>query len=241
MQNGGYTHTLKKIRESLKLCGLEYIDLYLLHSPIGGPLKREECWKACVEAKNLGLVKSIGVSNWSEKHILELEVKKYDLPVLNQVDLHPFMRRHELVAFCESRGILLEAWAPLVRAMRFDHPVVQKVAKRTKKQPAQVLIRWSLQMGFIPIPKSVNSKRIRDNADVFDFELTKEEMDEVSAEGPDCAVSFHSFRNQVKGSRCTDHIMNTHHYIFGSAQQSRRVPCHRLGHEDVRLIGIDNA
>jgi diketogulonate reductase-like aldo/keto reductase len=154
-----YSKTLSDLRASLKRTGVPYFDLYLLHSAIGGPEVRKECWRACVDAQKEGLVKSIGVSNWGTKHIQELLDAGSVLPVVNQIDLHPFMRHPDIVKICQDNGILLEvsllwkidwkswrqAWGPLARAMRFDHPSIQKVAKAQGKSQAQIFLRWGLQ------------------------------------------------------------------------------------------------
>jgi len=178
MHNRGAAHVHEAIDASLKKSGLDYIDQYLVHGPEGGPEMRADVWKGCCEAKDGGKVRSIGVSNFGVRHLEQLFASepKY-IPTVNQVDLHPFMTRNELVAFCEKHDIVLEAWAPLVRGLRFDHPVVVELANKYSKTPAQVLIRWGLDRGFIVIPKSTKQKRIADNAHVFDFELAREDVD----------------------------------------------------------------
>ncbi|ORY34629.1 putative aldo-keto reductase [Naematelia encephala] len=179
MHNRTYASALSDLRLSLKKSGLTYFDLYLMHSAIGGPEIRKEVWRALCDAKEEGLVRSIGVSNWGAKHIQELLDRNAELPVINQIDLHPFMRHPEIVDICEKNDIILEAWGPLARAMRFGHSVVVKAAKAHKKDEAQIMLRWGLQHGFVVIPKSVSQKRIVSNANIFDFELTKEEMAEL--------------------------------------------------------------
>lgn len=114
--NKSYEATLADLKKSLKTCKLEYIDLYLLHSPIGGPLKRKECWRACIEGKKLGLTRSIGVSNFGKAHIQEFIDQEIQLPVLNQIDLHPFMRHNDITAICEKAGIVLEVSRVLMRS-----------------------------------------------------------------------------------------------------------------------------
>lgn len=176
MTNVSYEDTLEKIEASLEACGLEHIDLYLLHSAIGGPKKRQECWRACIEAKRLGKVRSIGVSNYGGVHLQEMLDQGVELPTINQVDLHPFMTRIDIVSICQKHNIALEAWGPLVRGLRFRHPSITGLAKKYNKQPAQVLLRYSIQNGFIPIPKASSKERIIANTQIYDFELTKEEM-----------------------------------------------------------------
>ncbi|KAJ1573615.1 hypothetical protein NDA11_007902 [Ustilago hordei] len=139
--NNGYESAKRSIEASLKKCGLGYIDLYLIHSPYGGKKRRWQCWKAIEEAKDKGLIKSVAVSNYGERHIRELlESKPKHRPTVNQCDLHPFMARKELVEYCESEGILLECWGPLVRAERFHHPAIMELAKKHSVTSAQVLM-----------------------------------------------------------------------------------------------------
>lgn len=145
MHNRGYDAALLDLRASLKRAGLDYFDLYLLHSPIGGPSSRAECWRGLVEAKRLGLAKSIGVSNYGAKHIQEMVDAGGELPAVNQIDLHPFMRHPDIVELCKRHDILLEAWAPLARATKFDDPVMSRMAAKYKREPAQVFLRWGLQ------------------------------------------------------------------------------------------------
>ncbi|GEM08316.1 xylose and arabinose reductase [Rhodotorula toruloides] len=157
-------------------------DLYLIHDPNGGPEVRAAMWEGCCRVKDKGKVKSIGVSNFGVKHLEDLLAGKPKyIPAVNQIDLHPFMTRNELVAYCESKGIVLEAWAPLVRGMRFKHPAVVELAEKYKKSPAQVLIRYGLDRGFIVIPKSTHKERVIDNANVFDFKLEKADVDRLTS------------------------------------------------------------
>ncbi|KWU47363.1 aldo-keto reductase [Rhodotorula sp. JG-1b] len=170
----------KCVDVSLKKAGLDYIDLYLIHDPNGGPDVRAAMWEGCCRVKDSGKVRSIGVSNFGVKHLEDLLARKPKyIPAVNQIDLHPFMTRVELVKYCQSKNIVLEAWAPLVRGERFDHPVIVELAKKYNKSPAQILIRYGLDSGFIVIPKSTKKNRIADNANVFDFVLEKEDLDRL--------------------------------------------------------------
>ncbi|KAI0806143.1 aldo-keto reductase [Irpex lacteus] len=174
--NVSYDATMKAIDASLKAIGFDYIDLYLLHSAIGGPEIRKECWRAVCDAKRQGKVKSIGVSNFGVKHIQEMLEQGVELPVLNQVDLHPFMTRTDIVEICQKHNIALEAWGPLVRGLRFRHPSIVSLAEKYNKSAAQVLLRYSIQKGFIPIPKASSKERIISNTQIYDFELSDDEM-----------------------------------------------------------------
>ncbi|KAL7279162.1 hypothetical protein ACG7TL_007002 [Trametes sanguinea] len=179
--NSGFAAAKASVRRSLKECGLDYIDLYLLHSPLGGPQMRHESWKAAMEAKAEGLVRSIGVSNYGVRHLQEMVDASVELPVINQIDLHPFMTRPDVVAFCKKYDIALEAWAPLVRGLRFRHPAIVALAKKYSKDPAHILLRYSLQKGYIPLPKSSTKSRIQSNLQVYDFELTDEEIEKLDS------------------------------------------------------------
>ncbi|RDB25645.1 putative oxidoreductase C2F3.05c [Hypsizygus marmoreus] len=175
--NNGYDASLASVKKSVEESGLGYVDLYLLHGPIGGTKARQDSWRAVVEAKKEGLVKSIGISTFGVKHLQEILDLGIGVPAVHQIDLHPFMTRTAIVKLCQEQGITLEAWAPLVRGLRFDNPVVAQLAEKYKKWPAQILLRWSLQKGYIPIPKSASHKRIVSNTQVFDFELTDEDIE----------------------------------------------------------------
>ncbi|KAK4686791.1 hypothetical protein P7C73_g3337, partial [Tremellales sp. Uapishka_1] len=178
--NGTYAQALSDLKSSLRKAGADYFDLYLMHSAIGGPEVRSEVWRALMHAKKEGLVKSIGVSNFGAKHIQEFIDSKVEfLPVVNQCDLHPFMRHFDIVEICEKHDILMEAWGPLVRALRFNHPSIVKYATKYNKEPAQILLRWGIQHGFVVIPKSVSQKRIISNSQIFDFAIDAEDMKEL--------------------------------------------------------------
>ncbi|KAF7317196.1 Aldo-ket-red domain-containing protein [Mycena chlorophos] len=179
--NDGYDATLKAIDFSLDQCGLGYIDLYLIHGPLGGPTARKECWRAICDAQKAGKLKSIGVSTFGVRHLKDILDMGLVVPVVNQIDLHPFMARTEIVKLCRDNNIALEAWAPLVRGLRFRHPIISKLAGKYNKQPAQILLRYSLQKDYVAIPKSASKTRIIANLDIFDFALEKSEMAELDA------------------------------------------------------------
>ncbi|ODO11312.1 hypothetical protein I350_00088 [Cryptococcus amylolentus CBS 6273] len=177
--NSTYDRAYADLKKSLKTAQVEYFDLYLMHSAIGGPEVRKNVWRALVDAQKEGLVKSIGVSNFGAQHIQEFIDQNVPLPVVNQVDLHPFMRHPSIVKICEENNIILEAWGPLARAMRFDHPVLVRIAEEKGKDVAQIMLRWGLQKGYVLIPKSVSQKRIISNSKLFDWELSEKEMGEL--------------------------------------------------------------
>ncbi|KAK5690241.1 hypothetical protein LTR97_012429 [Elasticomyces elasticus] len=171
------------IDESLKNTGLEYIDLYLLHAPYGGKEGRLGAWQALVEAVDAGKVRSIGVSNYGVHHLEELEEWQKSQPKsaagilsVNQIELHPWLARPDIVNWCRQRSIILEAYSPLVRSTRMEDPLLVPIAKKHNKTGAQILLRWGLQKGFVILPKSVTKARIEENTKLFDFELDEEDM-----------------------------------------------------------------
>ncbi|KAF9732341.1 hypothetical protein PMIN02_006978 [Paraphaeosphaeria minitans] len=182
-----YETAKQHVENSLKETGFDYVDLYLLHSPYGGKTNRIGAWKALVEGVEAGKIRSIGVSNYGVHHLDELEeyIKSTDeregkgkggILSVNQVELHPWLARKDIVDWCNKRGIILEAYCPIVRATKAEDPLVQPLAKKYGKTTSQVLLRWSLQMGFVPLPKSVTKSRIEENAQLYDFELSAEDM-----------------------------------------------------------------
>ncbi|KAJ5152137.1 oxidoreductase [Penicillium capsulatum] len=189
-----YDQAKAQVDKSLAESKLDYIDLMLLHRPIGGSENRKGAWKALVEAVESGKVRSIGVSNYGvhhldelEQHIRELEAErggkgKGGILSINQVELHPWLARQDIATWCAQRGVYIEAYCPVVRGSRFEEPVVKQLAAKYGKTEAQVLIRWSLDKGFIPLPKSVTPSRIVANGDVFDFALTPDEVRELETD-----------------------------------------------------------
>ncbi|PQE23129.1 aldo keto reductase protein [Rutstroemia sp. NJR-2017a WRK4] len=176
--NVGYDATRKAVKDSLRKSGLDYIDLYLLHSPYGGKKKRLECWKAVEDAILEGEVKAGGVSNFGVKHLQELlDSKPRIVPAVNQIEVHPFNTRTDITSFCQENGIVVEAYAPLARALRMKHPQIVDLSKKYSCSPAQLMVKWSLQHGYVPLPKSVTKERIISNGDVDGVEISKEDMD----------------------------------------------------------------
>jgi len=156
---------------------LSYIDLFLIHSPYGGKKARLESWKAVEDAIEAGEVRTGGVSNYGVKHLQELmDAKPRIMPAVNQIEVHPFNTRFEIADFCKKQGIVVEAYAPLVRTLRMKHPTIVSLSKKYSCTPAQLLIRWSLQHGYVPLPKSVTKARISENAEVGGFNIEDEDM-----------------------------------------------------------------
>ncbi|WWC87767.1 uncharacterized protein L201_002659 [Kwoniella dendrophila CBS 6074] len=168
---------LKKSLKKIDRTGDEnpYIDLMLIHAPFGGEQGRKNNWEALVQAQKEGWIKDIGVSNFGVPHLKSLPSPK---PVINQIELHPFCQQKEIVNYCKENDIAIQAYSPLIRAdeNRYKNPVLIELAKKYNKEIPQILIRWSLQKGYIPLPKSTTPSRIKTNADVYDFELSSEDM-----------------------------------------------------------------
>ena len=178
-QNQGYDAALTAFDASLKRLRLEYIDLYLIHWPVAG--LRLDSWRALERLFGEKRARSIGVSNFLLPHLHELELAAKVLPAVNQIELTPFLQRRETVAQCQKLGVRLEAYSPLTRGQRLDHSEVVAIAREVQRSPAQVLLRWGIQKGFIVLPKSVQPERIAENAEVFDFVLEAAAMQRLDA------------------------------------------------------------
>ncbi|KIJ23623.1 hypothetical protein M422DRAFT_77224 [Sphaerobolus stellatus SS14] len=178
--DGGYESTIAAVDQSLDKFKFEYIDLYLIHEPLAGKEKRLQTYRALLECQKAGKIRTVGVSNFAVKHLEELKEAGMIKPAVNQLELHPFCQQKEIVEYCQKNGIIVQAYCPLVRG-KFDDPVLQRTAKKHSKDVAQVLVRWSLQRGFIPLPKSAQPSRIISNAEVYDFELDSEDMSAIDA------------------------------------------------------------
>ncbi|KAF5351950.1 hypothetical protein D9756_007595 [Leucocoprinus leucothites] len=187
----GYESTLKGIEESLARFQFDYIDLFLIHDPFSGTERRLATYKALQEAKQAGKIRSVGVSNYGIKHLEEIKHAGCDMPAVNQIELHPFCQQRPIVAYCKENGIVVQAYSPLIRG-KVDHPDFLNLANKYSKDPAQILIRWSIQKGFVPLPKSANPERINSNLNVFDFELNSEDMAKLESldRGKDGAVTW---------------------------------------------------
>ncbi|MED1421007.1 aldo/keto reductase [Bacillus smithii] len=175
----GYESTKKAFETSLNKLGLEYLDLYLIHWPVEG--KYKEAWRALEDLYKEGRVKAIGVSNFQIHHLEDLMEGADIKPMVNQVEYHPRLTQKELQAFCQKQGIQLEAWSPLMQGQLLDNEVLQEIGKKYNKTVAQVILRWDLQNGVVTIPKSTKEHRIVENASIFDFELTKEDMELIDS------------------------------------------------------------
>ncbi|MFC4767593.1 aldo/keto reductase [Effusibacillus consociatus] len=170
----GYESTLEAFEESRKKLDLEYIDLYLIHWPVQG--KYKETWKALEKLYKEGMVRAIGVSNFHIHHLRDLLEDVEIAPMVNQVEYHPRLTQKELHSFCKNHRIQLEAWSPLARGEILTEPTVIEIGEKYQKTPAQIVLRWDLQNEVVTIPKSVKTERIIENAAIFDFEISMEDM-----------------------------------------------------------------
>lgn len=170
----GLESTILAFDASLKRLGLSYLDLYLIHFPVTET--RNDSWKAMEKLVENGKCRAVGVSNFMINHLEELAESSDLVPTVNQVEFHPFLFQRDLLEYCERHGIRLEAYSPLARGERLNHPTIMAMARKYSKTPAQIMIRWGLQHVLVVIPKSTREERIRENSQVFDFNISAEDM-----------------------------------------------------------------
>lgn len=176
-----YEDALMMIQESLFRMGLDYFDLYLIHWPLPKRGLYVEAWKAMVTAQKLGLIRSIGVSNFEPEHLDKIIDETGVTPAINQIEIHPYWVQERMVEADKERGILTEAWSPLGRGSdALKEAVITELAEKYGKTSAQVILRWHAQRGIIPIPKSRNIQHQRENLAIFDFELTQTEIERIN-------------------------------------------------------------
>ncbi|MGC5774121.1 aldo/keto reductase [Paenibacillus pabuli] len=175
----GYEATRKAFQKTINKLGVDYLDMYLIH--FASP-KYIDTWKAIEELYEEGKIRVIGVANFEIQHLEELRKHAKILPMINQIETHPEFPQNELHAYMDKHQILHEAWGPLGQGNKvlLQHPVLKEIADHHRKTVAQVILRWHLERGVILIPKSSNPKRIRENSEIFDFELSAEDMEKIS-------------------------------------------------------------
>lgn len=178
-QNQGYDETLAAFDASLSKLGLDVLDLYLIHWPVAG--KYKDTWRALEKLYKDGRVRAIGVSNFHVHHLQDLLSTAEIKPMVDQVEFHPYLAQNELLTFTKEQGIQLEAWSPLMQGELLNQPVLQEIAAKHNKSVAQTILRWDLQKGVVTIPKSIKEHRIIENASIFDFELSPEDMERIDA------------------------------------------------------------
>ncbi|KAF3079637.1 hypothetical protein TWF569_005749 [Orbilia oligospora] len=188
--------TLESIRESVQRIDSGegdrkgYVDLFLVHTPASGREGREILWGALELLKKEGGTIDIGVSNYGTEHLFQMETYASITPVCNQIEVHPFCQQKEVISLCKSKGIVITAYAPVVRNRRSDDPVLVAIGHNHGRHPTQVMIKWSLQKGYLPLPKSDNPERMKANMDMDGWELSEEEMTKIEQldEGQDGAI-----------------------------------------------------
>lgn len=184
----GYEKTIEAFNKSLENLQVDYIDLYLIHWP---NKLNNETWKAFEHLYESKKVKAIGVCNFKQSHLEELIKNAKIKPMVNQVEIHPTNQKNELVKYCSKNEIQLIAWSPIMRGKIFDNELMISLSEKYEKSIAQIVLRWHLQRGIIPIPKSSNENRIKENLDIFDFEISKKDMMQINLldEGYDASVT----------------------------------------------------
>ncbi|KAK7005646.1 NADP-dependent oxidoreductase domain-containing protein [Favolaschia claudopus] len=176
----GYESTLKGVDESLDKFGLDYVDLFLIHDPLSGSERRLATYKALLESKAAGKIRSVGVSNYNIHHLEEIKNANLEMPSVNQIELHPFCQQKPIVEYRKANSIVVEAYCPIIRG-QMENEAITRIATKYSRDPAQILLRWSLQKGYVPLPKSATPSRIQSNAKLYDFELNAEEMSSLDA------------------------------------------------------------
>ncbi|MGD8414632.1 MAG: aldo/keto reductase [Candidatus Latescibacterota bacterium] len=184
----GYDRAIRAFDDSLKKLGIGYVDLYLIHWPVEG--LRDQSWRALETLLDEGKAMSIGVSNYTARHLEELLDSCNTPPAVNQVEFHPFLFQSELLQFCRSNYICLEAYSPLTKGNKLGDRRLVSIAGRYGKSVAQILIRWAIQHDVVVIPKSSNKSRIEENARVFDFEISEEDMSSLDGLNEDLHITW---------------------------------------------------
>ena len=184
----GYDKTMAAFEKTLAELGTDYLDLYLIHWPANEKQFGQEAaalnldtWRAFEDLYKVGKIKAIGVSNFMPNHLEALLAQAEIKPMVNQIEVHPGWPQTEAIRYCQRNDILVEAWAPLGEAAALSNPVLAKIAAKHDHTPAQVCLRWEIQQGILPLPKSVHKERMAENTKLFDFELTEDEMDIIGA------------------------------------------------------------
>ena len=184
----GYDKTIEAFNKSLERLQVDYIDLYLIHWP---NKLNSETWKAFEHLYKTGKVKSIGVCNFKIGHLEELKKTAEIMPMVNQVEIHPQSSKNDMLRYCEENNIQLVAWSPIMRGKLFSNELILGLAEKYKKTIAQIILRWHVQRGIIPIPKSSNEGRVKENLSIFDFKLSNDDMSIIDSlnEGDNVSVS----------------------------------------------------
>ena len=184
----GYDNTIEAFNKSLNNLQVDYIDLYLIHWP---NKLNAETWRAFEHLYETGKVKAIGVCNFKVEHLEELKKTAKIMPMVNQVEIHPFSTKNNIINYCKDNNIKVVAWSPISRGRVLSNDLMIDLSKKYKKSIVQIVLRWHMQKGVIPIPKSSNENRIKENMDIFDFEISSEDMKAIDSldEGYDMSVT----------------------------------------------------
>ena len=185
--NQGYQKAIDSVKESLRKLQLDYANLLLVHWPINGSFF--ETWQAFEDMKKDGLTKSIGVSNYGMVHLQYLATQATEMPVVDQLECHPWLSEKPMIDFNNQHHIVTQAWAPLGRGRIFEEPIIQQLAQKYGKTPAQIILRWHFQNGQSFIPKSAHASRIKENADIYDFTLTDQDMAQMDSINKNVRIS----------------------------------------------------
>jgi len=179
----GFDTAKRAFETSLDRLGVDYLDLYLIHWPGYDSRLRKQAWTALSDLYEEGILKAAGVSNYEVDHIEEILNDSSLLPAVNQIELHPFnyAEQKPLIEYCKQKGIVVEAYSPLARGRRVDHPSIARIANKYQRTNAQIMLRWAIQHETVPIPKSKTPARIKQNFEVFDFELTRNDMRDLDS------------------------------------------------------------
>lgn len=169
----GYNNTIKSFEETLKKLGTEYLDLFLIHWPMKSS---RDTWRAMEKLYSENKIRAIGVSNFNINHLCFLMETADIKPAVNQVEFHPELIQQDLIDFCRDKDIQMEAWSPLIRGKVFEIPLLHELSKKYGKTISQIVLRWDIQKGFVTIPKSTNLQRLKENINIFDFEISNEDM-----------------------------------------------------------------
>lgn len=186
-KNQGYQSAIDSVKESLRKLQLDYVNLLLVHWPINGHFF--ETWQAFEDMKKEGLTKSIGVSNYGMVHLQYLSTQAHEMPVVDQLECHPWLSEKPMIDFNNQHHIVTQAWAPLGRGRIFEEPIIKSLAEKYSKSPAQIILRWHLQNGISFIPKSAHAARIKQNADIYDFQLTSDDMKQMNSINKNVRIS----------------------------------------------------
>lgn len=195
IDDDGYEKTIEAFERSLKKLDLDYIDLYLVHWPT---LKIKETWKALEDLYKQKKVRAIGVCNCTVKQLEEIISFSEINPMVNQVELHPNRTEKELLKICKRHNIIVEAWSPIMRGQLFSNTIIKNLALKYNKSEAQIILRWHIQNNVIAIPKTSNFDRIKENIDIFDFEIDKEDLEKIDSINKDRRMKPQEYENLYK-------------------------------------------